>query len=206
MNETRLRELLRDADQAVEQTSPAAAEIAASVRGRCRRRADRRRDAVGILTATALAVLLSIPNRGPSAPLDANVGEADLALQRLIVQTGREAEVATMVVRELRARREADLLARAAAVSPPAEIARIEADIAANLLLDQARVFAERPELRPAAGWRCELILAAFPDSAAAREARRLLDSSGRSQRSDSPLVRRGGGTTQTDNFRGATL
>lgn len=206
MNETRLRALLHDADHAVERTSRPAGEIAAAVRRRFRRRADRRRDAVGILSATALAVLLSIPNRGPSAPVNANVGQGDMALQRMVIQRGREAELATMVVRELRARQAADLLARAAAVSPPAEIARIEADIAANLLLDQARVFAERPELHSAAGWRCELILAAFPDSAAAKEARRLLDSSGRSQRGDSPIVRRGGGTTQTDNFRGATL
>ncbi|GMU84155.1 MAG: hypothetical protein AMXMBFR47_40250 [Planctomycetota bacterium] len=206
MNETRLRALLRDADQAVEKTSPAAAEIAAAVRGRCRRRADRRRDALGVLAAAALAVTLSIPNRAPIAPVTANVSTGDVALQRLVVQSGREAEVATMVVRELRARREADQRARLAATSPPAEAARVEADIAANLLLGQARVFAERPELRSAAGWRCELILAAFPDSAAAKEARRLLDSSGRSQRGESPIVRRGGRTTQTDILRGATL
>lgn len=212
MNDGQIERLLRHADQSLARVSPnAAAVLAARVRERAAVRAVRRRRTIvvsatiGMVAAAGLfmVVMRSDPGAPPMIQNDAPA-MAESSLRLIAQRSDRDAELASMVVRELRTRRDADARTGRSLARDPVDVAVVEAEQAANVLLAQVRTFADTPALREAVAWRCELIITAFPASTAATEARAVLNSSGRSD-GGSLLVRREPRGAQRETTTGAS-
>lgn len=212
MNDREIETILRRAEPVAERVAPeASAALAARVREVAAGRATRRRRTagvfalVGILTAAGLAAVLVRPGGSAPPPVVVHSPASQESALRLIVQRSeRDAEVASMVVRELRTRGNTGATARPPRDRDPRDVAAVEIEQAANVLLAHVRTFADTPALREAVEWRCELIIGAFPESAAAREARAVLDSNGRSESASSLAQRKLGGVAP-DTFSGAS-
>lgn len=183
MNERILEQALRNADRLLQPPAMiSAADLESQVRRRAARRADRRRQALSAVAAIALTALMVVPNRAPKPSNIVNRGGSAGAGEGVLTAPEIQAEIALMVVRNLRAgavHRRDDRPAE-----NPLDAAVVGVNEAANLLLAQGCRLAETPALRPAAEWRYLLVIESFPQSAAAGEARRLLEARPRSGRS----------------------